>query len=63
MARKAWIAVLGFGLLLFVLLDLLFVLLVVTHQMKPSTLGVLLPLGFATWSVYLAMRKRIESES
>jgi hypothetical protein len=59
MARKAWIAILGFGLLLFILLDAAMAWFALTRDRK--AVGALLVCGFATWQAYLALRKRIGS--
>ncbi|MGD0547435.1 MAG: hypothetical protein ABR991_06355 [Terracidiphilus sp.] len=63
MARKVWIALLGFGLLLFIVLDLLFALLIVTDLTKPSKWWFLLLWGcLMTWDIYRVLRKRIKSK-
>jgi hypothetical protein len=60
MARRAWIFILGFGLFLFVSIDLCVLVCVLTGYWKPDKLGGLLVFGFATWQVYLALKKRID---
>jgi hypothetical protein len=62
MARKAWIGILGFGLFLFVLLDLFLIWYLVNSKSGARGYGSLLTLIVATWSVYLALKRRIDSE-
>jgi len=62
MARKAWIAIDGLGLLLFLLIDLWNVWYAVVPQWKPIRLGSLLPFRFMTWRTYQAMMSRINSK-
>jgi hypothetical protein len=61
MARRAWIALLGFGLFLFVSIDLCVLACVLTGYWKPDKLGGLLIFGIATWQVYVALKKRMDS--
>jgi hypothetical protein len=60
MARRIWIAILGFGLVLFILLDA--AMLWYAMASNKRGFGALAVLIFSTWQVYLAMRKRIDSE-
>jgi hypothetical protein len=62
MARKAWIGILGFGLFLFVLLDSGLIWYMVDHKSGARGCGSLLIPIYCTWQVYLAMKKRIDSE-
>jgi|GEM_PF-5833885 hypothetical protein len=62
MARKVWIVVLGFGLLLFVLLDLGLIWYLVNSKSGVRGYGALLIPIFATWQVYLALKRRIDSK-
>jgi hypothetical protein len=48
MARRAWIALLGFSLFLFVSIDLCVLACVLTGYWKPDKLGGLLVFGIAT---------------
>ena len=61
MARKVWVAILGFGLLLFVLVDVALAWSAATHYFKNAVWGLLVFL-FLTWDVYIALRKRIDSK-
>ena len=61
MARRIWIVVLGFGLFLFILLDLAMLWYAVTRD-KRGYGALPIPI-FATWQVYIALRKRIDSKS
>ena len=58
MARRIWIAILGFGLFLFLLLDA--AMLWYAIETNKRAFGALAVLVFGTWQVYLAMRKRID---
>jgi ABC-type uncharacterized transport system permease subunit len=60
MARRIWIATLGFGLVLFLLLDAAMLWYAVASNKRGF--GALVVLIFGTWQVYLALRKRIDSE-
>jgi len=62
MARRAWIGILGFGLFLFVLLDLGLIWYLVNSKSGARGYGSLLIPIFATWHVYLALKRRIDSE-
>jgi hypothetical protein len=62
MARVAWIGILGFGLFLFVLLDLALVWYVIHSKLGARGYGSLLIPIFATWQAYLALKRRIDSE-
>jgi hypothetical protein len=62
MGRKIWIGILGFGLLLFVLLDMGLVWYLVTSKSNARGYGGLLIPIFATWQAYLALKKRIDSK-
>jgi hypothetical protein len=60
MSRKVWIGILGFGLLLFVLLDLgLIWYLVNSKSGARGYFSLLIPI-FATWQVYIALKRRID---
>ncbi len=61
MARKMWIGILGFGLFLFFLIDVLFVWYGATHGLKRA-LGAILAFGWATWQTYRAMMIRVHSK-
>jgi len=60
MARRIWIAILGFGLFLFILLDA-FMLWYAVAMNKRGFVGLALFM-FQTWDVYCALRNRIDSE-
>jgi hypothetical protein len=62
MARRAWIAILGFGLVLFLLVDafLLWYEVEVARNMR-GFLGLAFFMAL-TWDVYRALRRRIDSE-
>jgi hypothetical protein len=62
MARKVWIGILGFGLFLFVLLDLGLVWYLITSKSSARGYGSLLITIFATWYVYIALKRRIDSK-
>lgn len=62
MSRKIWIAVLGFGFVLFLLLDLVMLWYAMTHAARRNTYGAVLILLFGSWQVYLALRRRIDSK-
>jgi hypothetical protein len=62
MGRKAWIGILGFGLLLFVLLDLALLWYLVHSNGTARRYGSLLIPIFATWQVYIALKRRIDSK-
>jgi hypothetical protein len=62
MARKVWIGILGFGLFLFVMLDLGLVWYLVDSKPGVRGYGALLIPIFATWQVYIALKKRIDSK-
>jgi hypothetical protein len=62
MGRTVWIGILGFGLLLFVLLDVGLIWYVVTSKSGVRGYGALLIPLFATWQAYLALKRRIDSE-
>jgi hypothetical protein len=61
MARKAWIGTLGFGLFLFVSLDVGLIWYLVSSKSGARGYGSLLIPIFVTWQAYLALRKRIDS--
>jgi hypothetical protein len=61
MARKVWIVVLGFGLLLFVLLDIGLIWYLVSTKSGVRGYGSLPIPIVATWSAYLALKRRINS--
>jgi hypothetical protein len=60
MAGRIWIAILGFGLILFILLDA--TMLWYAAARNKSGFGALAVLMLGAWQVYLALRRRIESE-
>jgi hypothetical protein len=62
MGRTVWIGILGFGLFLFVLLDLGLVWYLVTSRSGARGYGALLIPIFATWQVYIALKRRIDSK-
>jgi hypothetical protein len=66
MARKMWIAILGFGLFLFLSLDAAMVWFVVNgvakHHGVWAGIWALIGLGFLTEDVYLALRRRIDGK-
>jgi uncharacterized membrane protein YhhN len=62
MARRAWIAILSFGLFLFIVLTAFMVWYAATSKGFWAALGALLWFGFLTWDVYLALRRRILSK-
>ena len=62
MARRIWIAILGFGLFLFLLVDTFMLWYAVEVARNVRGFGVLALFMVLTWDVYLAMRKRVVSE-
>ncbi len=60
MARRVWIAILGFGLLLFVLLDVTVLYEALNSARKVRDFGFFSGLVFVTWQVYLALKRRID---
>jgi hypothetical protein len=60
MTRKIWIAILGFGLVLFILLDAAMLWYAVASYKR--AFGALPVLIFATWQVYVALKRRIDSK-
>ena len=61
-ARKAWIAILGFSLLVFILFDCLWVIVLAMGWLKRGSMVV--PLFFllwVTWNAWKAIQKRISS--
>jgi hypothetical protein len=63
MSRKAWIAILGFCLLLFTVLYPLLVSFAVKHQLSASVFGVLATLLLAKWITWIALKRKIDSKS
>jgi len=61
MARKAWIAILGFGLFLFLVLTAFMVWYAAASKGFWAGLGALVWFGLLTWDVYLALQRRIVS--
>jgi len=62
MARKAWIGILGFGLFLFVSLDIGLIWYLVVPKSGVRGYGSLLIPIFVTGQAYLALKKRIDSK-
>jgi len=62
MGRTIWIGILGFGLLLFVLLDLGLLWYLINSKSGARGYGSLLIPIFATWYVYVALKRRIDSK-
>jgi hypothetical protein len=62
MGRKVWIGILGFGLFLFVLLDLGLIWYLIDSKSGVRGYGSLPIPIFATWQVYLALKRRIDSK-
>jgi inner membrane protein involved in colicin E2 resistance len=62
MARKVWIGVLGFGLFLFVMLDFGLLWYLINSKSSARGYGSLLILIFATWHVFVALKRRIDSK-
>jgi hypothetical protein len=63
MARRTWIAVLGFALFLFVLVDAFMLWYAVEVARNAGGFGALALFMISTWDVYRTLRKRIDSES
>jgi hypothetical protein len=62
MGRTVWIGILGFGLLLFVLLDLVLIWSLVASRSGPRGYGGIPVLILATWQAYIALKRRIDSK-
>jgi hypothetical protein len=62
MARNVWIGILGFGLVLFILLDLAVLWYLVNTKATARGYGSLLFPILATWSAYRALKQRIDSK-
>lgn len=61
MARKVWIGILGFGLVLFILFDIGVVYVAVSSHGVRGYGALLIP-AIVTWQVYLALMKRLNSK-
>jgi heme A synthase len=61
-ARKIWIGILGFGIFLFVLLDIFLGWYLVTSKSSAREYGELLIPILLTWRAYVALKRRIDSK-
>ena len=63
MARKAWIAVFGLGLVLLVLFDIIALDWAIHSEKKFQAFGFFSGLLFVTWQDFLALKRRIENKA